>query len=52
MKSIILIFIKLKVVVIRKKTASFNWKYGLSGSDYRVGTTGIILQSLKSIGKF
>ena len=40
-----------------KKSACFNWMYGLSGNDYKVATLpksyliviGIILQSLKSI---
>ena len=32
-------FIEQKVVLKKvKKSACFNWKYGLSGNDYRVAT--------------
>ena len=42
------------------QSVSFNWTYGLSGTDFRVATlsksyltaTGITMQSVKSIGQF
>ena len=38
-----------------KKSACFNWTYGLSGNDYGVAApfivTGIAMQRLKSIGQ-
>ena len=44
----------------KKKSTWFKWTYGHSGNDYRVATlsksyqttTGITMQSLKSIGQF
>ena len=46
--------------IVSKKSTCLKWTYGHFGDDYRVAmlsksyltTTGIIMQSLKSIGQF